>query len=76
MFDSALWSLLIDVCRSLQVPLDYKNWDHREAGIAILKVPAKVSPDSDAYRGPVLINPGPFTFPKYRLSLKSTFDAV
>lgn len=41
-----------------QVPLDYSQLDGRQAIIAMLKVPAKVSQDSAAYRGPILFNPG------------------
>nr|GAT49901.1 predicted protein [Mycena chlorophos] len=45
-------------CAKLKVPLDYANPEKASASIALIRVPAKVSPDSSAYRGPILINPG------------------
>ncbi len=43
-----------------QVPLDYADPDGPKAGIAMVKVPSKVSADSAEYRGPILFNPGMF----------------
>lgn len=41
-----------------KVPLDYSDPEGEQAAVAMLKVPASVSSDSDLYRGPVLFNPG------------------
>ena len=43
---------------SSQVPLDYANPHGDKLAIALLKVPANISTDDPAYRGPVFINPG------------------
>ncbi|KAK1218207.1 hypothetical protein PQX77_019108, partial [Marasmius sp. AFHP31] len=41
-----------------KVPLDYNNPDGNKAAIAIIRLPANVSSDSQDYRGPILFNPG------------------
>ncbi|KAK1235215.1 hypothetical protein PQX77_001570 [Marasmius sp. AFHP31] len=41
-----------------KVPLDYNNPDGDKAAIAIVRLPANVSTDSQDYRGPILFNPG------------------
>ncbi|KAK1226312.1 hypothetical protein PQX77_010715 [Marasmius sp. AFHP31] len=45
-------------CTRLEVPLDYNNPDGNKAAIAIIRLPANVSSDSQDYRGPILFNPG------------------
>ncbi|KAK1221312.1 hypothetical protein PQX77_015884 [Marasmius sp. AFHP31] len=40
------------------VPLDYNNPDGDKAAIAIVRLPANVSTNSQDYRGPILFNPG------------------
>lgn len=46
-------------CARLEVPLDYSNPDgENKAAIALIRIPATVSTDDAAYRGPVLLNPG------------------
>lgn len=47
-------------CARFAVPLDYldENEDGPWAKIALIRIPAKVSREDPAYRGPVLINPG------------------
>ncbi|KAI0086450.1 TAP-like protein-domain-containing protein [Irpex rosettiformis] len=47
-------------CARFSVPLDYlnENADGPWATIALVRVPAKVPPESPAYRGPILFNPG------------------
>jgi len=42
----------------LQVPLNYSDPQGREATIALMRLPAAVPSTSDAYRGPILFNPG------------------
>ncbi|KAJ8092879.1 hypothetical protein PM082_023512 [Marasmius tenuissimus] len=45
-------------CTRLEVPLDYHNPQRDSAAIALVRLPANVSTDSQDYRGPVLFNPG------------------
>ncbi|EIN12406.1 hypothetical protein PUNSTDRAFT_130657 [Punctularia strigosozonata HHB-11173 SS5] len=45
-------------CAKLSVPLDYSNPSGKKASLALIKVPSKVAPSSESYRGPVLFNPG------------------
>ncbi|KAK1218209.1 hypothetical protein PQX77_019110 [Marasmius sp. AFHP31] len=45
-------------CARLEVPLDYNNPESDKAAIAIVRLPANVSTDSQDYRGPILFNPG------------------
>ncbi|KAK1234476.1 hypothetical protein PQX77_002330 [Marasmius sp. AFHP31] len=45
-------------CTRLQVPLDYDNPDRDSAIIALIRLPAEVSSDSEDYLGPILFNPG------------------
>ncbi|KAL0059019.1 hypothetical protein AAF712_014257 [Marasmius tenuissimus] len=45
-------------CTRLEAPLDYSNPDGDKAAIAIIRLPANVSTDSQDYRGPILFNPG------------------
>ncbi|KAK1230456.1 hypothetical protein PQX77_006450 [Marasmius sp. AFHP31] len=42
----------------MKVPLDYDNPDKESAAIAIVRLPANVSSDSEEHLGPILINPG------------------
>ncbi|KAI5854108.1 TAP-like protein-domain-containing protein [Tricharina praecox] len=56
-----IWHPCFDglACARLDVPLDYTNSsDPRRAAIALTKVPASVPETSDAWSGPVLLNPG------------------
>ncbi|KAL0067808.1 hypothetical protein AAF712_005248 [Marasmius tenuissimus] len=41
-----------------KVPLDYDNPDRDSAVIALIRLPAEVSSDSEDYLGPILFNPG------------------
>ncbi|KAK1231289.1 hypothetical protein PQX77_005604 [Marasmius sp. AFHP31] len=41
-----------------KVPLDYDNPDGESAAIALIRLPANISPDSEDYLGPILSNPG------------------
>jgi len=41
-----------------KVPLNYSNPEGDKAAIALIRLPANVSTDSQDYRGPVLFNPG------------------
>jgi hypothetical protein len=41
-----------------QVPFDYDDPSGDQYAIAMVKVPAAVAPDDEAYRGPILFNPG------------------
>ena len=43
---------------NLQVPLNYSDPQGREATIALMRLQAAVPSTSDAYRGPILFNPG------------------
>ncbi|GJE90051.1 alpha/beta hydrolase [Phanerochaete sordida] len=45
-------------CARLMLPLDYAVPDGPKAGVALIKVPSKFSPGDEAYRGPILLNPG------------------
>ncbi|KAF9265041.1 hypothetical protein L218DRAFT_957710 [Marasmius fiardii PR-910] len=45
-------------CTRLQVPLNYSEPDGETAAIALTRLPANVSTDSEDYLGPILINPG------------------
>ncbi|KAL0580846.1 hypothetical protein V5O48_001138 [Marasmius crinis-equi] len=45
-------------CGRLQVPLDYNDPKGEAAAIALIRLRANVSTDSEEYRGPVLFNPG------------------
>ncbi|KAL0056779.1 hypothetical protein AAF712_016608 [Marasmius tenuissimus] len=45
-------------CTRLEVPLDYNNPEGDKAAIALIRLPANVSTDSQDYRGPILFNPG------------------
>ncbi|KAJ8092780.1 hypothetical protein PM082_023608 [Marasmius tenuissimus] len=45
-------------CTRLEVPLDYNNPEGDKAAIAIVRLLANVSTDSQDYRGPILFNPG------------------
>lgn len=47
-------------CAKLKLPLDYFNGTHPDStvGVALLKLPARVSVDDPRYGGPILINPG------------------
>ncbi|KAL0057895.1 hypothetical protein AAF712_015444 [Marasmius tenuissimus] len=45
-------------CTRLEVPLDYNNPGGDKAAIALIRLPANVSSDSQDYRGPILFNPG------------------
>ncbi|KAF8075851.1 hypothetical protein FPV67DRAFT_1469501 [Lyophyllum atratum] len=45
-------------CARLIVPLNYSDADGDKATIAMTRIPSKLGPDSSAYRGPILINPG------------------
>ncbi|KAL0580847.1 hypothetical protein V5O48_001139 [Marasmius crinis-equi] len=45
-------------CGRLQVPLDYNDPEGESAAIALIRLRANVSTDSEEYRGPVLFNPG------------------
>ncbi|GJE96257.1 alpha/beta hydrolase [Phanerochaete sordida] len=45
-------------CAMLMVPLDYSKPSGRQAGIAIYKVPSKLAPGDEKYKGPILLNPG------------------
>ncbi|GJE96255.1 alpha/beta hydrolase [Phanerochaete sordida] len=45
-------------CARMMVPLDYDNPTSAQAGIAIVKIPSKLSLDDKRYRGPILFNPG------------------
>ncbi|GJE89473.1 alpha/beta hydrolase [Phanerochaete sordida] len=45
-------------CARLMVPLDYSVPNGPKAGIAMIKVPSKLSAEDENYRGPVLFNPG------------------
>ena len=44
-------------CTRLSVPLNYSAPDQGSAAIAVIRVPSPVA-DTDAYRGPILYNPG------------------
>lgn len=44
-------------CTRLSVPLNYSAPDQGNAAIAVIRVPSPVA-DTDAYRGPILYNPG------------------
>ena len=60
--DGECYDVLLCLCflkRVLvQVPLDYSHPDGPKAGIALLKVPSKLPPGHDDYKGPILFNPG------------------
>ncbi|KAJ8092881.1 hypothetical protein PM082_023514 [Marasmius tenuissimus] len=45
-------------CTRLEVPLNYSSPEGDKAAIALVRLPANVSTDSQDYRGPVLFNPG------------------
>ncbi|KLO10612.1 hypothetical protein SCHPADRAFT_942694 [Schizopora paradoxa] len=45
-------------CARFSVPLDYSNPGGEKAAVAIIKLPASLSANTDKYGGPVLINPG------------------
>ncbi|EIN12410.1 alpha/beta-hydrolase [Punctularia strigosozonata HHB-11173 SS5] len=45
-------------CARLSVPLDYSNPEGKKAAVALMKIPSKIAPDEEGYRGPVLFNPG------------------
>ncbi|KAJ7159590.1 hypothetical protein C8R46DRAFT_1286950 [Mycena filopes] len=45
-------------CARLQVPLDYADPSAGTAALAVIRLPANVSSDDAAYRGPILFNPG------------------
>ncbi|KAL0059030.1 hypothetical protein AAF712_014268 [Marasmius tenuissimus] len=45
-------------CTRLEVPLDYNHPEGDKAAIAIVRLLANVSNDSQEYRGPILFNPG------------------
>ncbi|EIN12405.1 alpha/beta-hydrolase [Punctularia strigosozonata HHB-11173 SS5] len=45
-------------CARLSVPLDYSNPTGKMAAIALMKIPSKIAPGAEGYRGPILFNPG------------------
>ncbi|KAF9266662.1 alpha/beta-hydrolase [Marasmius fiardii PR-910] len=45
-------------CGRLLVPLDYNNPHGKTAAIALIRLPANMTPDSPDYLGPILFNPG------------------
>ncbi|KAF9266687.1 hypothetical protein L218DRAFT_996260 [Marasmius fiardii PR-910] len=45
-------------CGRLLVPLDYNDPHGETAAIALIRLPASVSPNSPEYLGPILFNPG------------------
>ncbi|ESK91344.1 alpha beta hydrolase fold family [Moniliophthora roreri MCA 2997] len=45
-------------CGRLQVPLNYSNAEGESAAIALIRIKANVSIDSEEYLGPILFNPG------------------
>lgn len=57
-FDSSTIFRIYDFTVIFQVPLDYNDPTGEKAAIAMVRVKAKVSPQSEKYRGPVLFNPG------------------
>ncbi|KAK1230733.1 hypothetical protein PQX77_006183 [Marasmius sp. AFHP31] len=45
-------------CTRLQLPLNYSNPEGGSADIALIRLRANVSTDSEEYRGPMIFNPG------------------
>ncbi|TDL14553.1 alpha/beta-hydrolase, partial [Rickenella mellea] len=45
-------------CARLSVPLDYSQPNGEKAAVAMVKLPSKIPPGDDGYRGPILFNPG------------------
>ncbi|KAJ7597919.1 TAP-like protein-domain-containing protein [Mycena floridula] len=45
-------------CTRLQVPLNYSEPTGSTAAIAVIRLPSKLAPSDENYRGPVLFNPG------------------
>ncbi|TDL14566.1 hypothetical protein BD410DRAFT_833037 [Rickenella mellea] len=45
-------------CTRLSVPLDYSEPEGDRAAVALVKLPSKLPPDDERYRGPMLFNPG------------------
>ncbi|KIJ43913.1 hypothetical protein M422DRAFT_252838 [Sphaerobolus stellatus SS14] len=45
-------------CARFEVPMYYTDSSGEKFAVALIRVKAKVSPDSKAYRGPILFNPG------------------
>jgi hypothetical protein len=43
-----------------QVPLDYSHPSGPSGTVALLKVPSALDASDEAYRGPILFNPGVF----------------
>ncbi|GJE90064.1 alpha/beta hydrolase [Phanerochaete sordida] len=58
--DKVFWTSCYDgkQCARLMVPLDYAVPDGPKAGVALIKVPSKLSARDTGYRGPILFNPG------------------
>ncbi|PVF98203.1 alpha/beta-hydrolase [Serendipita vermifera] len=45
-------------CARLEVPLDYHDAEAGKAALAMIKYPAKTDRKNEAYKGPILFNPG------------------